>query len=284
MSEYAGKLNETIRSHLAGLIKSSGLPDTPQTLEDMARVWFEKKQMFEGQIRALDMVELESFNAADKRGALMLTYSGSLVSLGPLEKGGRRVEYASIQLRTDVPHLIVMESAELEADAVQDQEAAFRGGQLQNTSALLKIAACAPDVPPEEQEKRIREATIYLTNGFLKINRTVVPAGQEVPDQFTMKTIITYLARKNGLSQKQTRRIVDDYLTMIESGMLLGQRVPLGKLGRLFLRMRPAQKARVGVNPATGEKITLKARPREPVPRVTFSRLMKERARQADIG
>jgi nucleoid DNA-binding protein len=117
----------------------------------------------------------------------------------------------------------------------------------------------------------------------VKINRTMVGPGEDVPDQFTLKAIVTYLARKNDLSQKLTRQLIDDYHTMIESGMFLGQRVPLGKIGRLFLKKRPPQKARVGINPATGEKITLKARPEEPVPRMVFSRIMKERSRQMEI-
>jgi nucleoid DNA-binding protein len=282
MSEYTGKLTGAIRAHLAGLVKSSGMPDNEQSLETMARVWFEKKEMFEAQIHALDMQELQKLPADDQRGALLLTYSGSLVSLGPRGRNGRRIEYASIQLRTDVPHLAVMDAADIEGDAALDKGLAVKGGQIQSTSPLLKIAVCGEDVPPEEQEKRIREATIFLTNGFVKINRTV--AGVEgLPDQFTTKSIVTYLARMNGLSQKQTRQIIDDYHTMLESGMLLGLRVPLGKIGRLFLKLRPAQKARIGINPLTKEKITLKARPEEPVPRISFSRVMKEKARQAQL-
>ncbi len=282
MSDYTQKLTGAIRAHLAGLVKSSGMPDNEESLETMARVWFEKKEMFEAQIRALDMQELHELKTDDARGALLLTYSGSLVSLGPLGRDGRRIEYASIQLRTDVPHLAVMDAADIEGDAVVDKGLSFKGGQIQSTSSLLKIAACSPDVPPEEQEKRIREATIFLTNGFVKINRTVAGA-DGMPDQFTTKSIVTYLARMNDLSQKQTRQLIDDYHTMIEAGMLLGMRVPLGRLGRLFLKLRPAQKARIGINPLTKEKITLKARPEEPVPRISFSTTIKEKAKQAQL-
>jgi nucleoid DNA-binding protein len=283
MSDYSGRLTETIRSHLESLIANSELPDTAESLETIARAWFGKKEMFEAQIKALDMLELETFDEGDPRGALLLTYSGSLVSLGPLSRGGRRVEYASIQLRTDVPHLAVKEGSVLETGLLLDQDAKFSEGPVKSTSALLKIAACAPEVPPEEQEKRIREATIFLTNGFVKINRTVVAKGEDAPEQYTLKDIVTYLARKNDLSQRQTRQLIDDYHTMLESGILLGQRVPLGKLGRLYLRKRPPQKARVGVNPATGEKITIGARPESAVPRMSFSRLFKDRARQVEL-
>lgn len=282
MTENARGLSTAIKAHLEGLIRSSGLPETEESLDEMARVWFEKKDMFEGQVKALDMRELERFAADDPRGALILTWSGSLLSVGPSGGGreGRRTEYASIDLRTDVPHLAMSDRGAFEADLALGEAARLREGPVSSTSALLMIAACDPSVPAEEQEKRIREATIYLTNGFVRINRTVTRPGRDFPEQLTMKSIVTYLARKNELSQKRTRQLIDDYLTMLESGILLGLRVPLGKMGRLSLRRRPARKARVGINPATGDKITVKARPEEQVPRMAFSRLLKERARQ----
>ncbi len=268
-----------IRAHLQGLLRSSGLPETEESLKEMTRAWVEKKDMFEAQVRALDMQMLEEFGADDLRGALLLTWSGSLISFGPAGGGraglnprstaglnprptaapnprstaARRIEYASIELRTDVPHLAVAENGELESGLAVGQPAKLRAGPVASTSALLRIAACDPAVPAGEQDKRIREATIFLTNGFVRINRTVTGPGRDFPEQLTMKSIVTYLARKNDLSQKQTRQLIDDYHTMLESGLLLGLRVPLGKMGRLSLRTKPARKARVGINPATGQ-------------------------------
>jgi nucleoid DNA-binding protein len=285
MTENARVLNTAIRAHLQGLIRSSGLPETEDSLAEMTRVWFGKKDMFEGQIKALDMRELERFSADDPRVVLLLTWSGSLLSMGPLrgDRAGRRTEYASIELRTDVPHLAMSEQGELESDPTVGQPATLRAGPVSSTSPLLTIAVCDPAVPPEEQEKRIREATIFLTNGFVRINRTVTRPGRDFPEQLTIKSIVTYLARKNELSQKQTRQLIDDYHMMLESGLLLGLRVPLGKMGRLSLRKRPARKARVGINPATGDKITLKARAEEQAPRMAFSRLLKDRVRQTPV-
>ena len=283
MSEEIQGLSDKVRSHLEKITRSSGLADTEESFRRMAEVWLEKKRMFEGQISALDMVEVDSFARDDPRGALLLSYSGSLISLGTLTGSGRRVEYASISLRADVPDLVITESGGLAADVRLDGEAAFTSGKVRSTSSLLKIAVCAEDVSPEEQDKRIREATIFLTNGFVKINRTVLSAGEDLPDQFTSQAIVAYLARKNGLTQKQARQIITDYLTMIESGMLLGERVPLGKIGRLFLKKRAPRKARVVVNPATGKEITVPARPEEAVPRISFSRAVKEKARRVEL-
>ncbi len=283
MSDEIQGLSDTVRTHLKKITRSSGLPDTEESFRRMAEVWLEKKRMFEGQIHALDMEEVGSFSKDDPRGALLLSYSGSLISLGTLAGGGRRVEYASISLRADVPDLLIMEGSGLTEDLRVDGEAKFSSGKVRSTSSLLKIAVCAEEVSPEEQDKRIREATIFLTNGFVKINRTVLSTAEELPDQFTSRAIIAYLAGKNGLTQKQVRQITTDYLTMIESGMLLGERVPLGKIGRLFLKKRAPRKARVIVNPATGKEMTLAARPEEAVPKISFSRSLKERARRVEL-
>jgi nucleoid DNA-binding protein len=283
MGEYTNQLPEGIRVHLTGLVRGSGLPDTEDSLEALARVWLEKKRMFEEQIRALQMQEVGSLAASDPRGALLLSSSASLITVGPLDEAGRRVEYASIKLRTDVPHLLVLEGAGLAGDLSLDHEAHFRPGPIESTSALLKIAVCGPEVSREEQEKRLREATIYLTNAFVKINRTLAGPGAEAPEQFNSRSMVIYLARKNRLSQKMIRQILADYHYTLEAGMLLGERVRLGRIGTFFLRKVPARKARVGINPATRERITIKARPEQAVPRVAFSRLLKERARQVAL-
>lgn len=278
MDDITG-ISQPIRAHLAALIRSSGLPDTPESLQRMSAAWLSKKRMFEEQARLLDMHELPSLAAGDPRGVLLLTWSGSLVSLEPPGGEGRHGEYASIELRMDVPHLVLLEGVDFPQGLAVDKEAELTGGPVRRTSALLKIAACDPSLSVEEQARRIREATIYLTSGFVKINRTVAAPGTGFPELMTAKSMIAYLAAKNGLSQKQARQLLEDYHLLLQSGMFLGQRVPLGKLGRLSLREQPARKARVGVNPATGQKITIAARPPQAAPRMAFSRLLKERAK-----
>ncbi len=272
-------ISQPIRAHLASLVRNSGLPDTEESLQRMSAAWLSKKRMFEDQARALDMQELPSLPAGDPRGVLLLTWSGSLVSLEPAGSAGRHGEYASIELRMDVPHLVLMDGVDFPQGLALDREAEFSAGPVRRTSALLKIAACDPVLPPDEQTRRIREATIYLTSAFVKINRTIAAPGTGFPELITLKSMIAYLAEKNGLSKRQARQLIEDYHMLLQSGMLLGQRVPMGRLGRLFLREQPARKARVGLNPATGQKITIAARPPQAVPRASFSRLLKDKAK-----
>ena len=67
MSDEIQELSDTVRSHLKKITRSSGLPDTEESFRRMAAVWLEKKRLFEGQIHALGMVEVDSFAKDDPR-------------------------------------------------------------------------------------------------------------------------------------------------------------------------------------------------------------------------
>jgi hypothetical protein len=134
------------------------------------------------------------------------------------------VEYASIQLRTDVPHLARIESCSLENALALDEAARLAGGPIHGTSPLLEIAVCAPNVPPEEQVRRIREATVFLTDGFAKINRTIALPAAGLPDLFTKSTIAACLARRHNLSRKLAGALIDDYLSIVEHASATGSR------------------------------------------------------------
>ena len=54
--------------------------------------------------------------------------------------------------------------------------------------------------------------------------------------------------------------------------------VPLGNLGRLKMRYKPATKARKGTNPFTGEPMTFKAKPATLQPRFTAAKALKDDA------
>jgi nucleoid DNA-binding protein len=276
-------LPEKIKKHLDEVTKESGLPYKEESVKLITTNWLEKKKMFEDQIKSLDMIEVESFNKDDDRGALLLTYSGSLISLGTLIDKSRHVEYSSIKLRSDVPDIVIMEKTNVSDNLLLDEGVSFTEGKIKSTSNLLKIAVCREDVSIEEQDKRIREATIFLTNSFVYLNRSLSMDGESLPEQFTMKAMIKYVASMNGITQKAAKTIIEDFLYMVECGALLGERVPIGRIGKLFIKKRAAQKARVGINPATGEQITISAKPEMFVPKVGFSKSLKEKAAQVNI-
>lgn len=276
-------LTERIKRHLKSVTDSSGLPAGEDSLQRITSNWLEKRRLFEEQIRLLGMHMPSRVAEDDPRGMIILTYSGSIVTLGREGGSGRSFEYASIELRNDVPHLVKSDSVRVPQAVAVDIPVRFEGGPVERSSDVLLIAVCGEEVSAAEEEKRIHEATVFLTNGFIKLNRTLT-----IPDDsighFTLKNIVAYLARKHELSQTVVRRMVDDYLTMIEAGALMGETVPIGGLGRLRLVRRPAKKARVGRNPATGEAITIPAQPERFVPRVSFSARFKERSAALPTG
>jgi nucleoid DNA-binding protein len=214
---------------------------------------------------------------------LVFTSSGSLLSISPLNAQSRWIEYASIPLRADVPEILKGNGVKLPTGVRKGEALALENAPVKKSSPVYRIAVCSAGTPAEEQEKRIREGTIFLTNGFVRINKSAAAPESGAIEHFTKANMIAYIAKRTDLTQKNVRQVLEDYLSMIESGMLLGEKVSLGNLGRMGLQMRAAQKARVGRNPATGEQLTIPAKPRHAVPKMFFSGSIKERAAQVDL-
>ena len=277
-------LPEYIQEHLKGLVLSSNISDHDSGLEILAKNWIDKRDLFEAQTKALDMVNAQEFDVGSNGGALMLTLSGSLIRIGTLNDGSRPVEYYSIKLRKDVPDAIKIESAKIKACARLNQILEFDSGPLQKTSAIYRIAVFKDDISNEVQEIRLHEAIIFLTNGFVKINRTLADGDPEQQGQFTYKSIISQIAQRNELSQKHVKSVLDDYWGIIESGVLLGEKIQIGKIGKLYLKKRPAQKARIGKNFSTGEEVTIPAKPVAAVPKISFSSHIKEKSLEINLG
>ena len=278
------KIPEQIEAHLTKILEASTDDWSREegALEKLKTLWLKKDMLFDEQIALLGMEKVDALDRNDPRGMLLLTFSGSLVSLGyGLE---RWMEYASIKMRNDVPDIIRCDRTSLAEPLYTGKSAGFTAGPLKKTSALFKIVVCREDVSPAEQDKRIREATVFLTNSFVHMNReATLQMGGEEPDQFNKKNIIAYLARKSDVSQDKIRMILDDYTCMLETGLLLGRTVSLGRLGRLSLKLSPRRKARVGRNPKTGEEITIPAKDAHLSPVFRFSSALKERAEQLPL-
>jgi DNA-binding protein HU-beta len=103
----------------------------------------------------------------------------------------------------------------------------------------------------------------------------------KVPEKFTNASLIDYLAQKNGLVRKEVKQVLEDLFDMVEVGVMRGERVALWKIGKMFIRVRPARAAHMGRNPLTGQPIKIPAKPATKVPRFMFSKTFKEAALKA---
>jgi nucleoid DNA-binding protein len=279
---YSG-LPEEIRRQIDALAAFPETPRLPNIREALAANWKGKFELFESQVRLLGMEEPAALEAGDSRGFLAITYSGSILSVGPASPGGRWLEYVPIKLRQDVPEIVSEKDAELVGAVARDASLKFAKGPLNSTSSVYRIAACAVGIDAAEQDRRIREAAIFLTQGFIKMNRALTQAREGSAEQFTLKGMAQYVARKNDVPTVLVKRLLDDFFATAESGLMLGERVSLGRLGALSLKVLPARKARLVKNPLTKEDVLVPAKPETPTPKMTFHRSLKERAASVEL-
>ena len=174
MGECFDRLPVNLRDHIEDITKTSGLEYNDESLEKMAEAWMEKKNAFEEKIQSLSMEELDSFAKDDEKGALVLTYSGSLLSVGPVENNVRVVEYTSIGIRADVPKSAVGKSSVLADDIEIDKEVKFKSGPVKSTSQVYKIAVFKEELSAIDQLETLNNATIALEEEFTHINKTII--------------------------------------------------------------------------------------------------------------
>ncbi len=103
------------------------------------------------------------------------------------------------------------------------------------------------------------------------------------PERYTAQTIVKYISEKHDIPRSKAQEIIDDTFDVINAGVIKGERVPVGKFGKLFIKVKPATKERLGRNPLTGEEITIAAKKATKVPKFTFSKSYKELALKATV-
>lgn len=174
MGVYLEQIPADIQDHIRTITKSSGLPDTEESVETIAEAWLEKKRIFEEEIQKQSMEEVDEFGQDEERGALVMTYSGSLLTLGPLTDEARKVDYLSIGLRQDVPESAHHDTAKLSQDLAIDEVASFAPGPIKQSSAIFKIAVASEELEIEEEEELLSNVTEVLSEEFVQVNKTVI--------------------------------------------------------------------------------------------------------------
>ena len=103
------------------------------------------------------------------------------------------------------------------------------------------------------------------------------------PAKYTAQAIVKYIAEKHAVPRAKAQEIIDDVFDVINAGVIKGQRVPVGKFGKLFIKVKPATKERLGRNPLTGEEITIPAKKATKVPKFAFTKTFKTEATKAKV-
>ncbi len=77
----------------------------------------------------------------------------------------------------------------------------------------------------------------------------------------TQTQLATAVADKTGLSKADSKRALDALEEIVLEEIGNAEKVRIGGVVQLTVRVKPAQKSRKGRNPATGEEITIAAKP-----------------------
>ncbi len=174
MDEYFAQVSEDVQNHLKQLVGTVNLPAGEDALEILSKGWLEKEEIFNSQILERKLEESDSFAVEEPRGGLIMTYSGSLLTIGPIVDDGRRVEYASVGLRTDVPESAEKEGSVISMDILQGEQADFLVGPIKKSSPVYKIALVKEEMPVAEEEELLSEMTKVLADDFVEINKTLI--------------------------------------------------------------------------------------------------------------
>lgn len=174
MTNFFEQLPDGIQDHIRGITKTSGLPENEDSLELMAEAWIGKKEAFEREIENQNMEEVESLDKDSSKGALVMTFSGSLINVGPMLEGKRSVDYTSIGIREDVPESAHHDASDLAQNIEVDQDVEFNDGPVSSTSPAYKIAVFREVMSADEEEQALANATVMLTKEFTDINKTLI--------------------------------------------------------------------------------------------------------------
>jgi nucleoid DNA-binding protein len=77
----------------------------------------------------------------------------------------------------------------------------------------------------------------------------------------TQSQLAVAVADRAEVSKAEAKRVLDALEEVAFEEIANAEKVKIGGLVQLTVRMRPASKARPGRNPATGEEITISAKP-----------------------
>ncbi len=174
MADILASLPSQIQSHIKAITSSAGLAENDESYEQLAQGWQQKMELFQEKTTEGGMKEVQNLAQDDKSGCVALTYSGSLILVGPTEENTRKCAYNSIGLRKDVPESIVKTESILTSAIAIDQPITFENGPVQSTSAIYKIAVLVEDLPLIEQEAQINAVTVILTEEFVDVNKALV--------------------------------------------------------------------------------------------------------------
>ena len=167
------KLPDHARQRVKKMAEQLGGSDD-ETVERLSKAWLEKMDAFAEKMRIFGMVEVPELGKDEPRGALVMTYSGSILLLGPPKEGSRVATYSSVGSRTGVPSVAEHDKAILLNDIHINRPVEFHPGPVARTSEVYKIGVCRTHMSIDEQSAKLSAVAGELTGEFAELNQTFI--------------------------------------------------------------------------------------------------------------
>lgn len=168
---YLKIIPDNVHDHLREIVIASGLEYNDDNVELMAKKWLEKNKFFDRTLKKMNMKLCDFLPKDDDRGALVLTYSGSLIRLSPIMDRFRNIDYISLKVREDVPGHVKNDKSILAEDVRVNERMHFKIGPVKTTSHVFKMAVVEERLTAAEENKKLTKATVIFADKFSKINR-----------------------------------------------------------------------------------------------------------------
>jgi hypothetical protein len=171
MSKLLNKLPEKIKRQIINITKFSSLPDCEKSIITITKLWLKKEEVFLKELKKFKMIETDLIEMTDTNGAIILTYSGSILKISPEIENARRIEYTSIGLRKDVPENLVVDDVKLAYDIILDEPVEFANSKIRSTSPTYKIGVCNKTATFKDQFESLDTITNLIYKNFVDLNR-----------------------------------------------------------------------------------------------------------------
>jgi hypothetical protein len=184
VEDILSKMPEALARHITLLMRDCGFDTNDEARKKFIRNWLKKKAFFD------KIIEHQGFHLVDRidpefrDGVIILTYSGSILTLSPeTDEGTREIVYNSIEMRKDVATKTEDRASKILYPIELHKPLLTSAGTIKKTSSVLSMAI--EEVPGSEADgigKRLRIIGERISRTLLLVNKELFSKHSEASD------------------------------------------------------------------------------------------------------
>jgi hypothetical protein len=188
------KMPLALADHLRSLMKLCGFDGRPDKQKSFLSNWLKKKAFFDKIVEHQGFHNITRLEPGFKQGVVILTYSGSLLTLSiEDEDGNREAIYNSIDLRKDVVQKTEDKNAQIVFPLECHKALEAKSGKIKKTSPILAMAV--EDSPEDTSEEKVKKLRLIGE----RISKTLIVVNQEL---FSKHSVESELENRDDLFER----------------------------------------------------------------------------------